>query len=372
MTKPIENRVGGALCGLAIGDAMARSLGGLSPEAVGSRDATETYASDTLVHGALTTWVLAVLDALLYRRPTESLGQDLAWRLQILARPLRGLALRGAPHGLTGTLRDVANRLDVDEDRRLVGETRVRSEGVVAVLPLAFALGDDDSDVADAMVEVVSLTHRHIRVTSAAGLWLGGLRHLLRRGISDRDALLDASCRFAELALARYEKRNAGIRIGSSTEAQGALWIHRAQVQAVDEIEALFSPAGLDARDTPERLVLAALCGAGTREIELTEVLRTRCEHGGDVDIMAPLLGATRGIALGQDRLPLGQLNRLATRLMIVSRASALFEPRPPRLPPLIDEEIRISTRLQQRESPLDCSPPPEPPRRQGQQLKLV
>ena len=87
MTRSQQNRVAGALCGLAIGDALGRDLGGKPPPELHSEQSTKG-AEPPLVHGAATTWTLAILDALLFRRHDEGLRHDLALRLQVLSAPM--------------------------------------------------------------------------------------------------------------------------------------------------------------------------------------------------------------------------------------------------------------------------------------------
>lgn len=368
-----ENRIVGALCGLALGDALGRPFAGLAPEEASARGGERPdEGSARLVHGAVTTWALAVLDGLLYRRLDEPLAADLALRLQVLARPLRGIALRGRPQTLAGTLAQVAGRLEKEDDFRLSGIDDVRADGLPGVLPLAFALGDSDEDVAVALVDVVTLTHRHARVVGAAAFWLGGLRHLLRHGSGARGPLLEAGAAFAAVALEAWARLRRGVLVGRPLEAEGALAMARAQAEGASSVDELLAPPGFDGRDAPERIAAAALVFAAPESGDLVETVRARAALGGEVDISAPLLVATRGLLLGKDRLPLGWLTRLFALGLIEARSRALFDERPPRLVPLVDDELRVSRWVERDDAPLALEPPPTGPRKKSEQLKLL
>lgn len=342
MTRSQENRVAGALCGLAIGDALGRELGGVGPDE--ERDLLGgANAKRPLVHGASTTWTLAVLDALLFRRHEEGLLQDLSLRLQILAAPMQGRAFRGLAPRLRTRLRAVAERLAAGVDPRWAGSDEISADGVFAALPFAFALGDSDEDVREAMVQAVLLTHRHIRVVVSAALWLGGLRSWQRKPQQPYEAMLEDAHQFAKQTLAHLQTEHPGHFKGRPLEAEGALALSLAQAQMAPSAEDLLTPAGFDGQDAPERLVLASLRFAPPQDSDLTTMLTQRVAIGGDVDVCAPLLGASRGVWVGLEHLPLGLLGRLQTRPLLEGRAKALFEARPPRLSPLVDEELRIS-----------------------------
>lgn len=373
MTRAQENRFAGALCGLAIGDALAHRVAGLLPP---QSKAEVPAAMEPLVHGASTTWVLAVLDALLCRRTGESLSDELGLRLLLLGKPLRGQALRGAPRGMATTLRAVADRLDADFDTRLCGCCEVRAEGVLCVLPLAFALGDTDEDLIAAVIEIVSLTHRHARVIGAAAFWLGGLRHRLRAPRADPEELLSAALAFASATLRALRERHAGHLVGHVLEAEGALALAVAQAraaQADDDPDGLLSPVGIDARDTPERLVCASLLALsgprGAMEVRHAEEMAQR---GGDADVTLPLLLAARGLVCGHDHLPLGWLSRLVSRSWLESRSAALFRGRASQGSTLVEDEVRLSWRLRQARSPWPDEPTERPRASKREQLKLL
>lgn len=371
MTRSQQNRVAGALCGLAIGDALGREMGGKAPEQQRSAQASPEERRP-LVHGAATTWTLAVLDALLFRRHEERLNQDLALRLQVLAAPMQGRALRGSPQRLKNTLLASASRLAAGDDPRWAGADEVLADGVFAALPFAFALGDADDDVLEAMVDAVLLTHRHVRVLSSAGLWLGGLRSWLRTPKQSHDSMLEDARDFARQTLAHVQAKHAGHIKGRLLEAEGALALSVAQAQMAPYATELLTPPGFDGRDAPERLVLAALRFAPADGGDLASTLTQCVEFGGDADISAPLLAASRGLWCGLEHLPLGLLGRLKTRPLLEARAHALFEARPPRIPPLIDEELRFTLYLHEGREQAPAPLRETKPGRVQKQLKLL
>lgn len=342
----LKPRVTGAFVGLAAGEALSLPLAGLSREQVAALD--EEHKGDrrrTALHGAVTTWSLTVLDALLYRVPDESLLDDLVVRLCVLGAPFRGAALRGPPRSLAGTLRQVAMSLERDDDARLCGIDDVTAEGLCGALPLAFALGDDDGEVARALVSVVALTHRHVRVSASAGLWLGGLRAVLRNPAARFDDVIAAAASFARLVLEAYRDSRAGVFVGARTEAEGAVALACAAASRASDPRELLSPPGYDGRDVPERIALAALVAARAPAAALVDVATDRLQHGGDVDVVLPLLLASAGLAQGKDHLPLVLVDRAQTKAWVAARAACLTGERPPKLPPLVIEELRISRR---------------------------
>lgn len=347
MTRSQQNKVAGALCGLAIGDALGRELGS-HPQRAPRSTQPPLGTGAPLVHGAATTWTLAVLDALLFRRHEEPLGQDLALRLQVLTAPMQGRALRGSPGRLKNTLVASADRLASGDDPRWAGADEVLADGVFAALPFAFALGDSDEDVLAAMVDAVLVTHRHVRVLSSAALWLGGMRSWLRRPKQNHEDVLEDAQRFARETLAYLHAEHAGHIKGRALEAEGALALSLAQAQMAPCAADLLTPPGFDGRDAPERLVFAALRFASPSENDLSTALSQCLDAQGDADVSAPLLAASRGLLVGLEHMPLGLLGRLKTRALLEARAQALFEARPPRVPPLIDEELRFSLYLQE------------------------
>jgi ADP-ribosylglycohydrolase len=371
MTRSQQNRVAGALCGLAIGDALGRDLGGKPPPELHSEQSTKG-AEPPLVHGAATTWTLAILDALLFRRHDEGLRHDLALRLQVLSAPMQGRALRGAPQRLKNTLLASAARLASGDDPRWAGADDVLADGVFAALPFAFALGDSDEDVLEAMVDAVLLTHRHVRVLSSAGLWLGGLRSWLRNPKQSHESALEDAEAFAQRTLAYLQAEHAGHTKGRRLEAEGALALSIAQAQMAPSALDLLTPPGFDGRDAPERLVLAALRFAPPDALDLASALKQCVDAGGDVDISAPLLAASRGLLVGLEHLPLGLLGRLKTRALLKTRAQALFEARPPRVPPLIDEELRFSLYVHEGREQTPAPIRESKPGRAQKQLKLL
>lgn len=375
MTRAQENRFAGALAGLAIGDALAYRAAGLPPAQAAPR---VPRAQDPLVHGASTTWVLAVLDTLLRRGAEGGIRDELALRLLLLGRPLGGSALRGAAPGASATLRAVASRLEIEFDTRLCGSLEVHAEGVLGVLPLTFALGDADDDVIRALIDIVGLTHRHVRVIGAAALWLGGLRHRVRAPRGDLEEMWPAAQRFANATLRMLRERHAGHLVGHLLEAEGAIAIAIAQARAAHEdedegAESLLSPAGVDARDTPERLVCLSLLASDVQR-PWDDIGRAAdiAGRGGDADVTLPLLYAARGLMRGRDHLPLGWLSRLVPRPWLESRVRALFRGQSAKISPLVEDELRLSLRLRRALSPWPDEPAERPSPRKGEQLKLL
>ena len=203
--------------------------------------------------------------------------------------------MRGAPQRLKNTLLASAERLASGDDPRWAGADDVLADGVFAALPFAFALGDSDEDVLEAMVDAVLLTHRHVRVLSSAGLWLGGLRSWLRNPKQSHESALEDAEAFAQRTLAYLQAEHAGHTKGRRLEAEGALALSIAQAQMAPSALDLLTPPGFDGRDAPERLVLAALRFAPPDALDLASALKQCVDAGGDVDISAPLLAASRG-----------------------------------------------------------------------------
>lgn len=340
MKEKLKERIRGALLGLAIGDALARPVARLDPEAAARRRHEE--GEGRLVHGASTSWALAVVDGLLYRRRTEAFDEDLSYRLQTLALSLRGRALRGGPQTTAGTLRQVARALESDGDTRLSGIDEPRGDALSAALPLAFALGDDDDEVLSTMVDAVALTHRHPEVMAAAAYLVGAARHLLRGGRGGAPAL-EAGREWAAKALAHVLEHRGGTLPASVSLGEGALAIAHASALSAERAEDLLAPPGLDGRDAPMRLAVAAARFTDVEEGAVHARLLARVDAGGDADVVVPLLGAMAGLTHAAAGLPLAWLDRLGTRPMVESRVEGLFGPRPPAVVPLLEDEIRVS-----------------------------
>ncbi|MFZ9889085.1 MAG: ADP-ribosylglycohydrolase family protein, partial [Myxococcota bacterium] len=362
-----EVHASGALLGLAIGEALAR---GPTRERTVDDDAGATDTSHeprNRVHGAMTTWTLTVIDALLYRAPQSDLAADLSLRLCALVHPLDGAALRGRARTLSGDLRRVALALQRGDDRRLCGVDVVSAAGMVGALPFALALSDDDDAVASAIGDVVGLTHRNPRVVSAAALLAGGLRHRLRAPLADGDDVLEAAASFAQETLRTLRASRRGTTLGGTSEAEGALMLALAAGRGARDPREVLPPPGYDGRDAPEHVALAALHGSFADATTLLDVVDERLKAEGDCDVVVPLLLGAYGAARGADHLPLSLVGALATRPLVVARAAALYEPRPPRLPPLVVEELRLSAW----EAASSPAPPPlgAAPSRRGTQL---
>lgn len=326
--------------GLALGDAVALPVARLSPE-----EAAEVVAVSRgpLVHGAQTTWALTVIDALTDRPRGTGLKEELALRLALCAEVHQGIALRGGPQTAAGTLRQVGSQVGL-VGRHAAAIDEPRADALAGAVPLALALGDDEDDLIRALLAVVLLTHRHPEVAGAAALLVGGIRAALfdrRRG---EQAVLDEGLRVARRALEMlFDDDEKASRLSAGRgQAEGAIAIAVATARANGDLDAL-CPPGLDTRDAPARVAAACLCAVRFGARETSELLQARGLVGGDADVLLPLIGAVLGARDGVQGLPLGWLQRLITRPLILTRARALLGGPRPR--PLVLDEIRLSRR---------------------------
>ena len=333
----LEGRVRGGLLGLALGDALTFAHDKKTPRAP-----LDDEHAPPLMHGATTTWALTVLDALTCPRGGLSFHESLVARLEALASVREGRALRGSPRDIAGTLRDVAKALGKNVDRRRCGSAHVVAHGVVSALPLAFALGDEVESIAAAVVDSVSLTHRHPRVVSSAALWVGGLRHALATREVDREALLAAGQAVARIAIALVADSVDDARGPALSEAEGALAMACAAATFVDSADELLSPPGFDGSDMPERIACAGLVMPSMAHHEAHELLDLRASSS-DGHVVVPLLMASWGLCRGVEALPLDLLSRLASRDLVETRAHALWDERA--LPWLLEEELALASR---------------------------
>lgn len=340
---PLKSHVHGALVGLAAGDLAGAGVSqGLDAGARQTPHIASRLSAARGPHTATTTWALTLVDSFLYRRDATALQDDLALRLRILVGPCRGRALRGRQQGLAGTLAQVGASLERDADPRLCGVDDVLADALPAIVPLALALKDPANEVARALVDIVMLTHRNVRIVSAAGAFVFGVRSWITEGEAPLAQHLDAARAGSAHALAALQEHRPSLGKGSATEATGALAIALATA-AAGAPEALLAPPGYDGRDAPERLVAAALITPSLAPASLAALVTERQDGGGDSDVTLPLLLAARGAALGAESLPLALTSRLTTREMVEQRAGALLDAAPPALPALVEEELHIS-----------------------------
>lgn len=348
------DQLSGALCALAIGDAIAADTAGRAPDAAAALVTAALDGTGTdkpaLIHGAATTWAAATLHAMLRRRAERPLTGELRIALETLGAVAGGRALRGSERGMAGLLRHVAHELGRDGDARTAGIRAPRAEPIVAVLPLAFTAGDAEADVVRALVNTLWLLVHHPRTFAAAGLWLGAMRHVFESPNATLDGALDTGERLAEATLAALGARRAGALSAGLPEAGGALSTHLA-IAASTGLSPFLAPAGLDDRDTPEQVVLAAIALGFESPKRILDTARARAAQGGSADIILPLGMALFGLRHGEARLPLLWLDRLASRGSLRALAEALLGQRPARLHPLLSDELALTALAERRSS---------------------
>ncbi len=337
MTLSLKDRLEGASVGLAAADAMTWERSRLAPEEAQRR---EPLAQ---THGAVTTWAMAIAAALRFRSPGQSLDSALRDQLETLAAPRRGAALRGAPQGVAADLRQVARALEDGEPPKLAGIDEADASVIAATLPLAFTLGDADADVAAAVVDVCAVTHRHVRVANAAGLFVGGMRARLAQPAASNGEILDAAAAFSKRVLKRHLEARAGVIVGSATMAEGAAAMMVATARSLELPTDLWAPAGLDGRDDPERCAVGALLGHQVQAGPLVAIATERAAQGGDSDVTLPLWMAAVGAVHGRAALPLGVTGNVKTADQVVGRLKCLVQREPPMRQDLVVEELQWS-----------------------------
>jgi hypothetical protein len=366
--SPLHDRIEGGLLGLALGDALCRPSGHLSPDAAASQFERRENATprESLLHGATTTGALAFLDALLLPRPAPSLAATLALKVESFADVEDGLALRGPSLGLKGAWLKAGAGLSEGNRPALVGSGNIRADSLPLALPLAFALGDSDDEVAETLVEGLTLFHRHPRVIASAGFLLGGWRHLAGKGKGDLVALFQAGMPMAEQALAHLERHQKGIITERSDIALAALQTEMGGIDPDVAPRDLLFPPGTDGRDAPERCVALALCASQLEGPPAMAFLEEVARLGGASDVIGPLVGASLGLRLGGQRLPLGWMQRLAQRSLLDSRLSLLRGSGAP-TPVLLEWELAASRGMD-----LPSEDAASDPAKPKEQLKLL
>jgi ADP-ribosylglycohydrolase len=354
--EKLRQTIRGSLLGLVTGDSCANTWARLSPEEVVKRKAVEKsegILDERILHGAVTTWTLSLLEALVLGGPYQSLKEDLSLRLQSLALPHRGRALRGGPQSLAVTLRQIAQAVDTGTDLSFASVQDVNAEIVPCALPFAFALGDSSDDVASALIDAVSLTHRNPRVVSGAAYFVGGMRQILRQRLKGADFakpdpgkkddnILDAAIDFQSRAINHWRQRKKDSP-GSLTQAEGeAQIVHARAVQSSTYVD-LIPPDGFDGRDMPIQLAASALMFRHASPAEIGVAFESLDRRGGDVDILFPMFGAVVGLVHGPEGIPLGWLTRIKTRDFIENRLEAILSSEPKYVNPLVDEEYFFS-----------------------------
>ncbi len=359
----LKARAEGAATGLAVGDALTWERARLTPE----RSASLTTTS--LPHGAVTTWALALIQALRTQSSGLTFEKALALQLQALASPRRGAALRGAPGGFATALRQVAKAHADGESIRVAGLDEAVADPLPAMLPLAFTLNDSDADVATALIEACAVSHRHLRVASSAGLFIGGLRHRLAHPTTTLEQTLDAAVAFARDVVGLSLRQRAGVVVGHPTEAEGAAMMARAAAIHAEVPTDVWAPPGLDGRDAPERCALGALAGLDATPSVVATLAAERAAQGGDADVTLPLWLSGVGAVQGAHALPLGLTTRSTTNAQVVARMRSLFERAPPMRADLVVEELMVSETIDASDD--DDAPAIESERDLARQVRL-
>lgn len=336
----LKDRAQGAAVGLAVADAFTWERARLSPEKSAGLPAT------SLPHGAVTTWALALTQALRFQSPSLSFEKELALQLQVLASPRRGAALRGAPGGFATALRQVAKAHAAGESARVAGLDEAVADPLPAMLPLAFTLNDSDADVAAALVQACAISHRHLRVATSAGLFIGGLRHTLALVGAPQEEIVDAALELAKEVVGQSLALRSGVVVGNPTEAEGAALMGAAAARAAERPTDVWAPAGLDGRDAPERCALGALVGLTSSSTVVAAVAAERSAQGGDADVVLPLWLAAVGATQGANALPIGLTELSTTKDAVAARMQSLFERTPPMRADLVVEELLWSEAL--------------------------
>jgi hypothetical protein len=309
---------------MALGDALCRHTAHLPPDEATS--VFEKQKKEKLLFGATTTACLAFLDALLLPRSGKSLADTFALKIETFAAVGDGEALRGRNAGIKGLWLDAARALANGEGHTLVGGKDLRADALALALPLAFALGDGDDEVAESLVEGLCLLNRHPRVVASAAFVLGAWRHLARKGDGPGERVFGAGERFAHRALDHLESAQKGVLVERKEVALAALQGEFAGVDPDGDPRELLFPRGMDGRDAPERMVAIALCARRLEGQAAMEFLEAVACQGGASDVLGALVGATLGLKRGGKKLPLGWVDRLAHRSLLDSRLALLTD----------------------------------------------
>jgi ADP-ribosylglycohydrolase len=365
----VADRMRGGLLGMALGDALCRHTAHLSPDqAVAQLNALDpTGAPGPLLHGASTTACLAFLDVLVLPRSSESLATSFALKVETFAALGNGEALRGREAGIKGLWISAARHLADGERLSLVGDKAIRADALPLILPLAFALGDDDDEVADSLVQGLCLISRHPRVVASAAFLLGAWRQLIKKEDAGDERVLRSGERFAHRALQSLEEAQKGVLVESKDVALAALQAELAGWSPDAPPEALIFPSGMDGRDAPERVIALALAARHLAPQAAMTFLEDLAKEGGASDVLGPLVGTTVGLCRGAAHLPLGWMDRLAHRPLLDSRLNLLTEKMAP-VANLLEWELAAT-----RGVPPPSPPTPEPSAgAQKEQLKLL
>ncbi|MES2503848.1 MAG: hypothetical protein V4534_03115 [Myxococcota bacterium] len=277
-----------------------------------------------LLHSASGTWFLSVFQAVFE-------PGDLSTKLQVLATPRHGMALRGDASALAGTLLEASN---ARPSHRLLGDI------LPCMTPLAF-LSKDESSLVEKLIDWTHVTHWHPRVISSVALLVGALRALLMDAKLPLEGQLQQGELLADRVLHRLFERKEADTPQAIWTAHQALRHHVAVGKgAVDPVDLQF-PAGFDGRDSPEQIVIYALalsCQVAPAELKLNVVL----ENGSTSDILAPLVGGLIGFHEGISTMPPHSLQIMLSKSLWSRHLTALAQ-RDFYFPALAEAEITLT-----------------------------
>ncbi|MBH1989378.1 MAG: ADP-ribosylglycohydrolase family protein [Myxococcaceae bacterium] len=233
------------------------------------------------LHSATGTWFLATYQALFSHC-------DLSLKLDLLASPRYGLALRGSLPSLGTTLMEVFNH---HPTLKLVADI------LPAMMPLSFSL-KKEKELASQVVEMVHVTHRHPRVIASVALLVGAMKAFLEDSTASLETQLLQGEALAEQVLhLLFEKREADTP-QTILGARQALQYYVALAKGADDYSSLQVPIGFDGRDSPEQLVVYCLKAVQESE-DIEELVRQNLDHSGTNDIIVPMLWGLFGFRNG-------------------------------------------------------------------------
>ncbi|MCP4504385.1 MAG: hypothetical protein GY822_31100 [Deltaproteobacteria bacterium] len=299
-----ETRVLCALRGHALGEILSAPFQNLVPafETQVPRPARPTSGK----HESLTTTLLALFDALYLEEETSTSLKPFATQAETtfvsLLTSLSASSCWRGPHAaacsaLGKGLGDgsVASCVIVQEPSNPV---------LGALLPFAFLPDPSQKDMVVAG-KCASALSRHRQVTSAMGLWVGGMGSLFQElkantSFSEDTPFLDDAARGALALQDVMEQQWSKKVLGNALETEGARALLLAQAKSATHPRDLLPPPGLDARKEPQRLVLTALLTSSLSLEECTVFVSETLRLAAHVDVLLPLICAVAGLHHGQ------------------------------------------------------------------------
>lgn len=281
-----------------------------------------------LLHSATGTWFLSVFQTVFQE-------SDLALKLEILASPHYGLALRGSPSSLAHTLYEVATQ---HPTQKLVGDI------LPCMMPLAFYAKEENQLILK-LIEWTHVTHWHPRVISSVALLLGALRAILVDSKLSLEGQLEQGERLADKTLQLLFERREADTPQAIWAAYQALRYHVALGKGALDPKDLQVPSGFDGRDCPEKLVVYMLA-LTQQQNAIKSDLNWVLEQGGTSDILAPLLTSLVGLKQGMSVFPEEWLKILKGKELWERHLNALAH-RDLYFPCLAEEEIKLSQQEQ-------------------------